>query len=132
MLKDVSYHESAVRYNEELQVYAEKVAETLEHPEIKKWCLSVARQHKFHAGRHKKALQKLQEQGEEGATINTEDGGEDRVIDDEHIVHRSAESGQFVTEDEADEHPSTTVAETIEDDVEKLQTVPETEGGSDG
>lgn len=32
---------------------------------------------------------------------------------EEQVVHRSAESGQFVTENEADENPSTTVTETV-------------------
>jgi hypothetical protein len=51
---------------------------------------------------------------EDGAVLPSEDGGEDRVVDDEHIVHRSAESGQFVTEKTADESPATTVEERID------------------
>lgn len=113
MQKDVNYHESAVEYNDELAKFADSLAGRLEHPEVQRWCRSVAKQHKFHAGRHQKALRKLQEQ-EDGSTVETEDGGEDVVIDDERTVHRSAESGQFVTEAEAEENPSTTVEETVE------------------
>lgn len=40
---------------------------------------------------------------------------EDEKKSDDHIVHRSAESGQFVDEDEVKEHPGTTVTETVGD-----------------
>lgn len=112
VVKDESYHESAVRYNEELQKFAEKLAEETEHPEIKRWCLAVMRQHKYHRGRHLKALSQLREKNT--AVVETEDGGEDVVLDDERTVHRSAESGQFVTEETADSNPETNVQETVE------------------
>lgn len=113
VVKDQSYHEAAVSYNKQLFEHAKEVAETIDHPIIRKWCLAVANQHKFHLGRHEKALKKLEGQST-GSVVDTEDGGEDTVIDDVRTVHRSAESGQFVTKDEADESPATTVQEHVE------------------
>lgn len=106
MQKDASYHKSAIQYNEELAEKAEELAEKVEHEEVQRWSRSVAKQHRFHAGRHKKALAKLESSGEK--TVSTEDGGEDRVLDDERTVHKSAEDGQFVSAEEAAEHPDTT------------------------
>lgn len=110
MQKDRNYHESAIEYNEEIAEFAEALSGRLKdkygEQEPVRWSLSVAKQHRFHAGRHKKALQKLENQNL--TTVNTEDGGEDRVVDDEHIVHRSSATGEFVTEEFADKHPRTT------------------------
>lgn len=61
MLKDRNYHEAAVQYNEELAIFAEKLADKLKNDEIRRWCLSVAKQHRFHAGRHHRALNKMVE-----------------------------------------------------------------------
>jgi hypothetical protein len=108
MQKDASYHKSAIQYNEELADFAEDLAGRLEHEEVARWARSVSKQHRFHFGRHQKALHNLEHPTQ---VINTEDGGEDRVIDDEQIVHRSAESGQYVTEDFAENNPATTVSE---------------------
>lgn len=63
MQKDLTYHLSAIEYNDALAVVAEETADKVEHPEVKKWCRSVAKQHRFHAKRHRSALAKL-EQGE--------------------------------------------------------------------
>ena len=65
MQKDASYHRSAIQYNEELAEFAESLAGDLEDPEVARWSMSVSKQHRFHAGRHRKALAKLQteEQG---------------------------------------------------------------------
>lgn len=65
MQKDASYHRSAVQYNEELEKFARELAKRLEHPQIKKWALSVARQHKFYRIRHKKALNYVTSQNNE-------------------------------------------------------------------
>lgn len=59
MPKDASYHKAAIRYNEELAVFAENLSKKLENDEIKRWCRSVSRQHKVHAGHHRKALKRL-------------------------------------------------------------------------
>ena len=59
MPKDASYHTAAIRYNEELAVFAEGLAKQLENDEIKRWARSVSRQHKLHAGHHRKALKRL-------------------------------------------------------------------------
>jgi len=59
MQKDQSYHESAILYNEELAEFAENLAPTLEHAEVQKWCTAVGKQHRFHAKRHRSALNKL-------------------------------------------------------------------------
>lgn len=59
MQKDQSYHESAIKYNEGIAEFAENLAPTLEHAEVQKWCTSVGKQHRFHAKRHRSALNKL-------------------------------------------------------------------------
>jgi rubrerythrin len=59
MQKTQAYHESAIEYNEGLADAAENLAPTLKDEEVRKWCTSVAKQHRFHAGRHQKALDKL-------------------------------------------------------------------------
>lgn len=111
--KDRSYHESAVTYNQELAELAEDLTERVDHPTVRQWCQSVAKQHRFHEDRHRKALVKLDTHG--GKTVNTEDGGEDRVIEEHpQIIHRSAVDGQFVSAEEAEENPNTTVSETVE------------------
>lgn len=63
MDKNISYHTSAIQYNEELANFAELLAERLEHEEVARWARSVSKQHRFHAGRHKKALSKLESGG---------------------------------------------------------------------
>lgn len=60
MQKDASYHKAAIQYNEDLADFAEALAEKLEHAEVARWSRAVSKQHKFHAGRHKKALAKLE------------------------------------------------------------------------
>lgn len=59
MQKDQAYHKAAIIYNEKLAECAEELAPTLEHEEVKKWCTSVGKQHRFHAKRHRLALNKL-------------------------------------------------------------------------
>lgn len=58
-MKDRSYHESAIVYNEGLALAAEGQAEKVEHPIPKKWNNAVAKQHRFHEKRHRAALEKL-------------------------------------------------------------------------
>lgn len=101
MEKDATYHRSAVQYNEGLAQAAEALAKTLEHPEIKKWCVSVGKQHRFHAKRHKSALEKIRagEKVEDTNDVESE------------ISHRDAGTGRYVTEEYADANPDTTVAE---------------------
>lgn len=84
MPKDVSYHEAAIQYNDELAEFAGDLATKLKHAEVARWSRAVQKQHEFHADRHKKALHKLKHE-EKGAVENTEDGGEDRVVDDENV-----------------------------------------------
>lgn len=59
MQKDQAYHESAIAYNEGLAEFAENLVPTLEHDEVKRWCTAVGKQHRFHAKRHRNALNKL-------------------------------------------------------------------------
>lgn len=59
-MKSVTYHRSAILYNEELAARAEALVEEVEDPEVKKWCTSVGKQHRFHAKRHQSALDKLE------------------------------------------------------------------------
>lgn len=58
-MKDRSYHESAIVYNEGLAVAAEAQADKILHPIPKKWNNAVAKQHRFHEKRHRAALEKL-------------------------------------------------------------------------
>lgn len=60
MQKTEAYHQAAIQYNEGLAEAAEDLAPSLEHEEVKKWCIAVGKQHRFHAKRHKSALNKLQ------------------------------------------------------------------------
>jgi rubrerythrin len=60
MTKDITYHTSAVQYNEGLADTAEKLADEVEDQQVAQWCRSVGRQHRFHAARHKSALEKLE------------------------------------------------------------------------
>lgn len=63
-MKDRSYHESAIVYNEGLAIAAEEQADRVEHPIPKKWNNAVAKQHRFHEERHRRALAKLVEREE--------------------------------------------------------------------
>jgi hypothetical protein len=149
MQKNVSYHESAIQYNEELALEAEKQEQLVEHPEVKKWCRSVARQHRFHEKRHRASLAKMlrvQAAAEAGELTESEiladqqarenrdntpveqqadwikkstddvDGPnhDDPQVEAEapDVDHRSSVSGQYVTEEFAEENPATTVSET--------------------
>lgn len=136
MQKNVSYHESAIQYNEELAKEAEKQERLVEHPEVKKWCRSVARQHRFHEKRHRSALAKMlkvQAAAEAGELTETEieadknaaearaqiDGPnhddpqvEAEKIEEDDVNYHSSETGQFVSEEYAEENPATTVAVT--------------------
>ena len=58
-MKDRSYHESAIVYNEGLAIAAEELTDKVEHPDPKKWVVAVAKQHRFHEKRHRAALEKL-------------------------------------------------------------------------
>lgn len=82
MLKDASYHQAAIQYNGELAKFAEDLADELGHPEVERWARSVAKQHRFHEGRHQKALDKIERH--QAKTVNTEDGGEDTTVE-EHV-----------------------------------------------
>lgn len=73
MDKNISYHKSAIQYNEELADFAEALAGKLEHEEVARWALSVSKQHRFHAGRHKKALAKMQHNGTGVDTDDSDD-----------------------------------------------------------
>lgn len=61
MPKDASYHEAAIRYNEEIAAFAEDLSERLEHEEVARWSKAVGKQHRFHGGRHKRALNKIRQ-----------------------------------------------------------------------
>lgn len=128
MQKNVSYHESAIQYNEQLALEAEKQEQLVEHPEVKKWCRSVARQHRFHEKRHRASLAKMlrvQAAAEAGVATEQEIKAEaDPTVDGPNhddpqveaetpdVDHRSSVSGQYVSDEFAEENPATTVAET--------------------
>ena len=59
MQKDQAYHEAAILYNEGLAEFAETLAPKLKHEVVQKWCVGVGKQHRFHAKRHRSALNKI-------------------------------------------------------------------------
>ena len=71
-MKDRSYHESAIVYNEGLAIAAEELTDKVEHPDPKKWVVAVAKQHRFHEKRHRAALEKLLRREAESTDIVTE------------------------------------------------------------
>jgi hypothetical protein len=135
--KDAGYHEDAITYNREVAQCAEKLAKRLKNPRVKAWARGLAKQANYHHKEHQTALKKLLE----GQPV--EDSGSDEFVhitDHEgnvlatvpssrvQVVHRSAESGQFVTEAEADENPSTTVEEKVTivaDEVKSVHNAPD-------
>lgn len=60
MQRTASYHRAAIQYNEKLAEYAGDLAEKLEHEEVRRWCRSVSKQHVFHARRHQRALDRIE------------------------------------------------------------------------
>jgi hypothetical protein len=104
------YHASAVQYNEALAIAAEEQASSVQDPVVKKWCTSIAKQHRFHLKRHRAALAKIQgearvltpeempaqtheksvaeEQAEFAAQQQANEGtdGEDVISEEEHVA----------------------------------------------
>ena len=60
MQKTVTYHSSAVLYNELLAEAARDAAGKVDDPVVKKWCEGIAKQHDFHAERHRASQEKLE------------------------------------------------------------------------
>ncbi len=56
MKKDLSYYESAIKYNAAIAEFAEQVAPTLPNEEVRRWCSSLAKKHRIHEKRHRIAL----------------------------------------------------------------------------
>lgn len=59
MSKDLAYHEAVVDYNQRFADFAEGVVDSIEEPTVKKWCASIARQHRVHERRHQRILDRL-------------------------------------------------------------------------
>jgi hypothetical protein len=110
MQKDISYHQSAIQYNEELADFAEDLSKRLENAEVAKWAQSVSKQHRFHAGRHKKSLANIEDGNVPGVETNNE-----------KTVYRNASTGEYVTEEYAKEHPDITISEKVPDVHPKFQ-----------
>lgn len=70
MQKTVTYHSSAVQYNDILAEAARKAAEVVEHKVVKGWCVGIAKQHEFHAERHRRALAKLERNTSENTIVD--------------------------------------------------------------
>lgn len=86
MQKDQTYHESAIKYNEGLAEFAENLAPTLEHEEVRRWCVAVGKQHRFHAKRHRSALNKFLLKQESPPVESVMDGMDVPEVDDETVV----------------------------------------------
>lgn len=67
MPQPASYYRAAVKYNEELATFAGNLAEDLDDDVVKRWCLSVSRQHKFHAAKHGRLLARAEKLEQEEA-----------------------------------------------------------------
>lgn len=78
IIRDESYHKSAVKYNVELAEFAAKLADETEHPLVSRWCRGVSKQHAHHARAHQKALDRLtsRSQGELALDISETSDGE--------------------------------------------------------
>lgn len=117
MPKDSTYHRSAIQYNEALAVVAEEQADLVEDPEVKKWCRSVGKQHRFHAKRHRSALAKLDRAAEADSNLTPEPSSVEVSIADD------ADTGKYVTEETVEDPPATSVTEeTIAQEVARLNT----------
>lgn len=62
MSKDLAYHEAVVDYNQQFAEFAEQVVDSIEEPTVKKWCASIARQHRVHERRHRRIVERLTEE----------------------------------------------------------------------
>ena len=60
MQDKTTYHSSAIVYNDMFVEVARAAADKVEDPKVKEWCTSIAKQHEFHAKRHRAALAKLE------------------------------------------------------------------------
>lgn len=66
-IRDASYHESAIVYNDALAEFAKELSSRIEHPEVARWPLAISKQHEFHAERHRNSLAKLKQREENPA-----------------------------------------------------------------
>lgn len=96
-MKGTKYHESAIQYNTELAECAEDLMTRLEDEEVVKWANSVAKQHRFHEGRHKRALEKLKDSEED------------------HVVEEAAENPDTTVEEHMDAIPVEVPVSTEQD-----------------
>lgn len=84
MQKDRSYHKAAIHYNEELASFAEKLAERVDHSVVSRWPRAVAKQHRVHAARHKKALARLEKKDQEEAALTPATVGSEAPSEEEN------------------------------------------------
>lgn len=61
MQDKATYHASATLYNEEVAIFVEGLIDRIEDPTVKQWCVSIAKQHRFHQARHQRALNRLKQ-----------------------------------------------------------------------
>lgn len=120
MQKTEAYHEAAIQYNEGLAEAAEKLAPTLEHDEVKKWCIAVGKQHRFHAKRHRSALSKLQTKQEATPVEAIRDGLDvpDPTEDEIKLFHEPV-AGADVTAEATLAEPVLTQVATLDPNEEK-------------
>lgn len=116
MAKDASYHKAAIKYNESLAEAASKLAETLEHEVIKRWCRGVARQHRFHAMKHKKLLNRMENKkmNEKKAVVETNDiaggGGSADPEDNLSVEEQQRRFAERMENQGSDDDPTETPA----------------------
>ena len=122
MARNPAYHQSAIIYNERLAEAAEELAPTIEDEEVRKSCTSVGKQHRFHAKRHRSALNKLLTKQEAAPVEQIPDGldvpepeedvelNENEVVIDGEVItiEDGANKPEEVVEVEAEQFKATT------------------------
>lgn len=85
------YHEAAVIYNNDYAEFAFAKAEEYDHPVMKKWSTSIAKQHQFHARRHERALAKLKNASSGIPEDLTGGSLEDLVVEAQEAVRQDSD-----------------------------------------
>lgn len=62
MPRDVAYHEAAIKYNKGMRARARELAKEVGHPDVKRWCRAIAKQHDEHILKHERSLRFLRKQ----------------------------------------------------------------------
>lgn len=98
MEKGIPYEQDAVLYNEVMAEAAEQLTDRVEHPTIKKWVVGIGKQHRAHASRHQKKLDRLI--SEDGGVGTPEPVSDELSAED--IAVLEAHTSDFAEDSEVD------------------------------